>query len=147
MGNLIPGILGSVMLIVGIFLPVVSGPNEDGEIVNYSYFTTLKGGRFSLGILCAVLGLISLALVFTGKYKRLTITGALSLAIVALEYFVTRSQLAEHPEAMLVWIGWMVLALGGVLVLLAGLMKSKGLTPAAPWSSAPPPPPPSTPGR
>ncbi|HEY0375520.1 MAG TPA: hypothetical protein VGC87_01025 [Pyrinomonadaceae bacterium] len=168
MNNRILGIVGSVLLIVGIFLPVVSGPSVNpnatsaadafGDTVSYSYFSTLtSGGGFSLGILCAVLGLVSLALIFTRKYKLLVATGGLALAILALDFFVSRSKLGEIPAEMMtamgdkapgfVWVGWLVLALGAILVLLAGIMKNNEPAPGAAWGSAPPPPPPYTPGR
>ena len=169
MNNRILGLAGSALLIIGIFLPVISGPTLNpnatgmsdafGDTVSYSYFSTLTNGNgFSLGILCAVLGLISLALVFMRKYKLLVATGGLALAMLLLDFFVTKSKMGEIPAEVatalgdkapgFVWIGWVVLILGAILTLLAGIMKSNEPAPGAAWGSAPPPPPPPyTPGR
>ena|SRR5437763_1950549 len=147
MTNLILGIAGSIMLIVGIFLPIINS-----ELGSFSYFSTWQASsQLSLGIFCAVVGLISLIIALVKKYRLLIVTGILAMGLVVVDFVVSKSKLDEYRAAgsdvNFNYIGWIVLLLGAILVLLAGVMKSNVPATGTNWGPTPPPPPPYTPGR
>src|SRR5918998_1393323 len=97
MNNRVMGIIGSALLIVGIFMPIVSFMG----LLNFSYFNMIQiaPGAFFTGILLLLLGFASLALALTNRFKLLILTGILSLAILALDFFRIRSGLSEGASA------------------------------------------------
>jgi len=122
------GILGSILLLIGVFTPIISLP----IIGNINYFHNGQGD----GVILLVLSLISLVLVFRGEYKLLWWTGGSSflVIIVGLIIFSTRIyQLQSNVEqelpdnafgglvnaavqsAELQW-GWIIIILGASLI-------------------------------
>ena len=162
MNNRIVGIIGSALLVIGIFLPIVSIMG----LITFSYFNFIQmaPGTFFTGILLLLLGLASLALTLTNRFKLLLLTGILSLAILALDFFRIRSGLSEAgsvagdrggeigarmAEAMSIGWGFWLMAIGAIALIVAGVMKSTAPARAGDWtgSAPPPPPPPYNPGR
>ena len=68
------GLIGSVVLFIGVFAPIVSVP----IMGNINYFQNGQGD----GMIILVLAAISLILVLMEKYKALWFTGSASLAVL-----------------------------------------------------------------
>lgn len=131
--NQILGLLGSALLILGAFAPVVSVPFH-GSI---TYFNNGHGD----GVIVASLGAISLLLALAQRFRWLVATGGLSLFIVAvgLLQLVTKISdtkagmdvqlsgnlfrgLAEAAmESIQVQWGWALLLIGALLVMAAAI--------------------------
>jgi hypothetical protein len=165
MNNKILGIIGSALLIIGIFLPILSFMG----IISFSLFTFIQGlptgaeampdetGILSLfriiGIVILLLGIGSLLLALKNQFKALIATGLVSLCILVFIFIKLQSffsQIAEKtpPEAreMLgaISTGWglYVMILGAIAVIVAGVMKSPAATINPGWGAPPPPYPP-----
>jgi len=131
------GLIGSAVLFVGVFAPIVSIP----IMGNMNYFQNGKGdGTFVL-----ILAVISLILVLLKKFKGLWFTGLGSMAIMTFTFINfqmalanTRTQmeteLAGNPfrgiadmamqSVQLQW-GWALLIIGAVLVIASAAIKDK----------------------
>jgi len=72
------GLIGSIILFVGVFAPIVSVP----IMGNMNYFQNGKGD----GTIVLLLAVVSLVLVLAKKYKGLWITGLGSLAVMAFTF-------------------------------------------------------------
>lgn len=123
------GLLGSLILVVAVFVPLVSIP----IVGSINYFQNGKGD----GIIILILAIISIYLVFSEKYKGLWITGILSYIVMLItflnfHYEVSRAknnirtELGDNPFAdladmaletlQLEW-GWAFLIAGASLLL------------------------------
>ena len=110
-------LVGSVLLIVGVFLPLMSSP----RMGSFNYFRNGSGdGAFVL-----VLGAVSVVLAITGRYRGLWGTGVGSLLLLGFTFWEFRKVLQglgpETTKLMspeLQW-GWGVLLAGSILVLAA----------------------------
>lgn len=155
MDSRILGIVGGVLLIIGAFCPLI-GVDFLGQTMNVSYFSPQASWE---GIVMLLLGIASIALAVLRKFKLLLIPGILALAITAFDYFSFKSKFADAlgaaSETMreqmenavsMKW-GWIVLILGGLVLLAAGALGKNAPAPGAAWGATPPPPPPYTPGR
>lgn len=159
MDSRILGIVGGVLVLLGMFLPLVTVTiGSAGMSQSVSFFDSIRGGSWE-GWVLMLLGIASIILAVLRKYKFLIVTGVITLGIVVLNYINMKSSLAkamgsadaETLERMGVdvstnWLGWLVLIIGSLVLIAAGAM-AKGAPAAANWGSAPPPPPPYTPGR
>lgn len=137
--NQILGLIGSTILFVGVFTPIVSMP----IVGSLNYFQNGRGD----GAIVLVLALISALLTAARKYKGLLITGGLSLAVLAFTFITfqwrisqakasVKSDLGNNPfvglgEAFmgaiqLQW-GWAVLIVGSIFLLAAGLLKDSSM--------------------
>jgi Ca2+/Na+ antiporter len=147
--NRILGIIGAVLIIIGLFCPIVSVFG-----INISYFDSIKTTSGPDGFIFLGLGVISLVLALLNKTRLLIATGVLTLGYVALSYFSYKSRMSEAMSGanseinsqlgtlvQLQW-GWAVLVLGGILLLVAGIMKKTGPLPVSTYGAPPPPPPP-----
>jgi hypothetical protein len=126
------GIVGSLVLMLGVFVPIVHIPIVGSQ----NYFQNGHGD----GVIILMLALLSLLLTIGRKFRGLVATSLISLALLGFTFlnFQARlahvraqmnEQLADNPfrglgEAMLgsvqlQW-GWVVLLVGAVLLLLAG---------------------------
>ena len=131
------GLIGSVVLFIGVFAPIVSVP----IMGNINYFQNGQGD----GMIILVLAAISLILVLMEKYKALWFTGSASLAVMlfTLVNFQTKMsqfkadmelELADNPfrgladmaisSVQLQW-GWALLVVGAVLVIISAALKNK----------------------
>ncbi|HWT02525.1 MAG TPA: hypothetical protein VN256_19890 [Pyrinomonadaceae bacterium] len=159
MDSRILGIVGGVLVLLGIFLPLVTVTiGQAGMSQSVSFLDSIKGGSWE-GWVLLLLGIGSIVLAVLRQYRFLIVTGVITLGIVVLNYINMKSSLAkamgsadpEMLERMGVdvstnWLGWLVLGLGALILLAAGATGKNAPAPAA-WGSAPPPPPPYTPGR
>ena len=134
------GLAGSIILIIGVFTPIVSLP----FVGSMNYFMNGRGdGTIVLGI-----AVISLILVFLKKYKILWLPGFASLGImlftfIRLQTGMTRirsdmqTQLKGNPFAELGEIalqsiqiqwGWIVLIIGACFLIASATVKDQGET-------------------
>ena len=131
------GLFGSIVLIIGVFTPLVSVP----IMGNMNYFQNGEGD----GTIVLILAVTSLILVLARKYKGLWFTGIGSLGII-LSTFINfrlkisqakediRSEFADNPfrgladvalqSVQLQW-GWAFLIVGAVLVIASAAMKDE----------------------
>lgn len=128
-------IAGSMMLIVGVFLPILSMP----IVGSIDYF---RGGEGD-GVIVLGLGIVSLVLAIAKKYKALLLTSALSIAVLVFtlaHFYYKMSELkSEYVKEMegnpfaglgqlametikLDW-GWVPLISGAVLIGVSAVMK------------------------
>lgn len=131
------GLIGSIVLFVGVFAPIVSVP----IMGNMNYFQNGKGD----GTLILILAIVSLVLVLTKKYKGLWFTGVGSLAVMAFTFInfqmkisdmksQMETELAGNPfrgladmamqSVQLQW-GWALLIVGAGLVIASAAMKDE----------------------
>jgi hypothetical protein len=129
------GLIGSLLLFVGAFAPIVSVP----ILGNMNYFQNGKGD----GTVIVVLAALSLVAVLARAYSFLWITGLGAFGVLAFTFInfqskmsdaknQMESQLAGNPfrgladaamqSVQLQW-GWAVLVVGAVLVLVAAGMR------------------------
>ncbi len=131
------GLIGSIVLFIGVFTPIVSVP----IMGNMNYFQNGKGD----GTLILILAVVSLVLVLTKKYKGLWVTGLGSLAVMAFTFInfqmkisdmksQMESELAGNPfrgladmamqSVQLQW-GWALLIVGAGLVIASAALKDE----------------------
>lgn len=142
--KLIIGIIGSAVLLIGVFAPVIALP----IIGNLNYFQNSKMDSTIL----MFLGIASLALTFLKRYKWLLLTsiGSIGVMIYSFTNFKIRAakassmlepKLIDDPFrelgrlslhfAQLQW-GWAVLLAGAVLIIVAAVMnKNTAIAPRA----------------
>ncbi len=130
------GLLGSLILIVAVFAPIVSIPIM-GSI---NYFQNGKGD----GVIILVLAIVSLILIFLEKYKGLWVTGGISFAVmmftfVNFHYEISgakndiRREFGDNPftdladmaiqSVQLEW-GWALLIVGAALLIFSAASSS-----------------------
>ena len=129
------GLVGGVVLLLGIFLPIVSMP----IVGSVSIFSS---GRID-GYLLLGLAIISLVLAFTNSLKPLRLIGGVSLLIVVIDFVYllyklksikgdVSDKLQGNPfggmaEAMMstvqIQYGWVFFFIGGVLLIYAAAAK------------------------
>lgn len=171
MNNRILGIIGSALLIIGIFLPIISFMG----ILTFSFWTFIAGslpgedptGMVTIfriiGIVILLLGIVSLVLTLKNNYKPLLGTGIVALGILVFVFIKLQSLFSQASEAASgggdmgrqmaggVGMGWgfYVLVLGAIALIVAAVMKSTVPGRTGDWtgSAPPPPPPPYNPGR
>jgi hypothetical protein len=149
MNSRLLGIIGAILLIVGIFCPIVSLFG-----ISISYFDSFRMNSGAIdGFIIAGLGVISLIIALLNKNRILIVTGILALGVMAIDFFNFKSKMSAASSVadselsttlanavQLQW-GWIVLVLGGLLLIVAGIIK-KSVPVAAPGYGMPPPPPP-----
>lgn len=129
------GLIGSIILFIGVFAPVVSVP----IMGNMNYFQNGKGD----GTIIIALAIISLILTLAKKYKGLWFTGLGSLGIMAFTFINFQMRMSEAKSQMerelagnpfrgladlamqsvqLQW-GWALLIVGAALVIAAAAIK------------------------
>ncbi len=132
------GIIGSIVLFVGVFTPIISVP----VVGSLNYFQNGKGD----GVIVLVLAVISMVLVLAKRYGGLWFTGVGSLALMLFTFVnfqVRVSQMREEMETKLAgnpfrgiadvamqsiqiqW-GWAVLIIGAALLITAAAMRRQG---------------------
>lgn len=129
------GLIGSLILFVGVFTPIVSIP----IMGNMNYFQNGRGD----GVIVLILAVVSLVLVLAKKYKGLWFTGLASIAALAFTFINFQmkfldikshmdGELAGNPfrgladmamqSVQLQW-GWALLIVGAALVIAAAAIK------------------------
>lgn len=131
------GLIGSIVLIIGVFTPIVSLP----IVGSMNYFNNGQGdGTIVLG-----LAIVSLIVVLFKKYKALWLTGFASLGMLLYTFMNFQGRMAEARSEMqaqlegnpfagigemalqsvqIQW-GWVVLVIGAVLLLVAAGLREK----------------------
>lgn len=156
MDSRIVGIIGGVLLLIGVFCPLV-GVDILGQSMSVSY---IGSGQTSWeGLVLILLGIAGIALAVLRKGKLLIVPGIVAIAILAYDYFSFKSKMSEQlagaGDAMrqqmenavsMKW-GWIVLLLGALALIVAGAVGRNAPAPGANWGAAPPPPPPYPPAR
>lgn len=133
------GLFGSLLLLIGVFLPVLSVPII-GSI------SLLNNGR-SDGMIILGLAIASLVLIFMHKIKLLWVTGGISIALLSYDLYMVSSKISQtkaefsekmqgnpfggFAEAMLnsvqLQFGWVVLFLGCIILLVTPILANGGL--------------------
>jgi predicted RNA-binding Zn-ribbon protein involved in translation (DUF1610 family) len=129
------GIIGSIILFVGVFTPIISIP----VVGNMNYFQNGKGD----GTIVLILAVISFVLVLTKNYKRLWFTGLGSLGVTLFTFINFQSKMSQMKSQMesqlegnpfrsfadvaiqstqLQW-GWALLIIGAGLVIASAALK------------------------
>jgi hypothetical protein len=130
-------LIGAAILFIGVFTPIVSVP----IMGNINYFMNGRGD----GVVIVVLALAAGALALADKVRHVVWPGAVSLAMLALTFYMfekrmgemranMENELADNPfrgiaematnSVQLQW-GWAVLVLGSALLIYAGLAARK----------------------
>jgi hypothetical protein len=152
MDSRILGIVGGVLLLIGVFCPLIF---VEPLSLNISYIGSGAGTSWE-GLLLILLGIAAIALAVLRKYKLLLVPGLIALAIIAYDYFSFKSKMsemmsgagsrsAELENAVQMKWGWIVLILGALVLLVAGAMGRNLPAPGTAYGA--PPPPPAYPGR
>ena len=131
------GLMGSIILFVGVFTPIVSVP----IMGNVNYFRNGKGD----GTIVLLLAVISFILVLTKNYKGLWLTGIASLVAMLFTFINFQSRISQAKADMewelegnpfrgladmamqsvqLEW-GWALLIVGAALVIASAAMKDE----------------------
>ena len=129
------GFIGSIILFIGVFTPVLNIP----IMGNTTYFQIGK----SVGTIVLVLAAVSVILALAKKYKGLWFTGLGSVAVIALTFFKLQMKLSDMKAKMganlagnpfkglaemamqtvqLQW-GWALLVVGSGLVIASAAMR------------------------
>ena len=154
MDSRILGIVGGVLLLIGVFCPLV-GVDFMGQSMTVSYIGSVAGTSWE-GLLLILLGIAGIALAVLRKYKLLLVPGIVALAIIAYDYFSFKAKMSEMmstagaqssalEDAVSMKWGWIVLILGALVLLIAGATGKNLPAPGMNYGGAPPPP--YTPGR
>ena len=128
------GLLGSFLLFVGVFMPVISVP----IVGNLNYFQNGRGD----GTIILALSVVSIVLIFSRAYRGLWLTGIASLGLLGFTFVNFHIKMSDARQQMerelagnpfrgladlamesvqLQW-GWAVLVVGAVLVIIAAAM-------------------------
>lgn len=131
------GLIGSIVLFVGVFAPIVSIP----IIGNMNYVQNGRGG----GVLIMILAAISLILVLKKRYGGLWLTGIVSLVLMAFTFIRFQIKMSDAKKQMAVdlagnpfrgiadaamqsvqlqW-GWAVLVVGAGLLIASAAIKDE----------------------
>ncbi|MHB1678074.1 MAG: hypothetical protein ACYCSS_11155 [Sulfuriferula sp.] len=86
------GFIGSIILFVGVFAPVVSAP----IIGNMTYYQNGRGD----GIIMLVLAAASLVLALTKNYKGLWLTGFASFGVMLFTFINFQSKMSQMKSDM-----------------------------------------------
>jgi len=129
------GIIGSAVLFVGVFTPIVSMP----IMGNINYFQNGKGD----GVIVLVLAVISLILILLKKFKGLWFTGLGSMGVMIFTFInfqinlanartQMETELVDNPfrgiadmamQSVQIQWGWALLIVGAVLVIASAAIK------------------------
>ena len=122
------GLIGSITLFVGVFMPIVSIP----LVGNINYFQNGEGD----GVIVLVLALISLILVLVKKFKGLGATGLASLIVMGFTFYFFQKKLSQMETELegnpfsglamqsiqLQW-GWAILVVGAGLLIASAVLN------------------------
>lgn len=155
-------IIGASMLLVGCFLPAISFFG----LLNFSYFDLVRlSARFTTGLVILALGGLSLFLALKNNFKPLIGTGILAFLILLFDFITFKKAVSDLSPAgrmgtetmgaastefgqfndlagMLIQPGWgmYIIAIGSILLIVAGALKNKTAMSGPDWNRNPPPP-------
>lgn len=129
------GVVGSIVLLIGVFTPVVSLP----VVGQQNLFQNGRGD----GMFLLLLALVAMLATFAKRFRWVLVTGVLALAFIAFNFWLMQSRissmraelerdLAGNPfrglgdmmlQAVQIQWGWIVLAAGGILLVIAGASR------------------------
>ena len=81
------GIIGSFLLIIGVFSPIISAP----IIGTFNYYLNGQGP----GVIVLIIAIISLGITYFRKYVWLIITGFGSLGIILYSFFTIQNEVLK----------------------------------------------------
>lgn len=152
MNNKILGIIGSALLIIGLFLPVVS----IAGFISFSAFNAITSAPINQSwgaILLGLCGIIGLVLALTNRFRMLLVPGIISLGIIVLAFVKIKSELSSAADtaggdefsqqmaaSVSIGFGIYVMAIGAIIMIVAGIMKSAAPAVNPGWGAPPPPP-------
>ncbi len=131
------GIIGSILLFIGVFAPIISLP----IVGSVNYFQNGRGD----GVIVLIFALISIVLTVSKKYRGLWITGVGSLGVMLFTFVNFQIRLSEMKDEMekklagnpfrgiadvamqsiqIQW-GWAVLIVGAVFLVAAAAISDK----------------------
>jgi len=133
------GLIGSGVLFVGVFMPIVSLP----VLGKLNYFNNGKG----VGVILIIMAVASLILIAVKQHRLLWVTGLGSLALLVYTYIVLQKfikevtesvgqELSGNPFAELVTVafqsvqlqwGWAIMVVGAVLLLAAAFVYESNI--------------------
>jgi len=106
------GLIGSVILFVGLFTPIVS-ITVTGKNINMNYFQYCSDD----GTVILFLAAVSLLLALLKKFKGLWFTGLINMTILVSGFINI-----QRPSLQIQW-GWALLIVGAVLVIASAAIK------------------------
>ena len=112
----ITGLLGSVTLFIGVFVPLISIPTI--ENVNFLHCHRKSDVMIMLG-----LATISFILVLAKKFKALWFTGIVSLCLTIVAFIHFRIWRPHIADIQFEW-GWALLIIGPALIIVSAAMES-----------------------
>ncbi|HYI47937.1 MAG TPA: hypothetical protein VEX35_05670 [Allosphingosinicella sp.] len=145
MDKKILALVGVVVIVIGLFLPIVSSPFGSLNML-------LPGGGIGDGIFILVFALVAGGLALVGQVRHVVWPALLSLGFIAWKFFQLKGAVdtgrdrfaeqagasefqANYGEIMQInYLGWAVLCIGALVLLVAGIMAWSG-----PKAAAPPP--------
>jgi hypothetical protein len=135
-------VIGGVILVIGVFLPIVSGGGTSASFL-------LPGEGMSWeGLVLLACGLLGAILAFIGQAKHSVWFGIVALGLLVWKYMEFKKLMDQAGAALppgvelppelaaqmpaLNMLGWGVLGIGAVVLIIGGAMAWKGSAPAAP---------------
>ena len=125
MTNFVLGLVGSVVLILGVFMPIVRVP----IFGSMNYVNNGKGD----GVIVLLFALVSLFLVMRNEYQWLFLTGFGVLGTMALTFINISKVLAKTNAGVKMFVqfdwAWGVLLLGAIMLITAAIIEPKRTLP------------------
>ncbi len=131
------GLFGSLILFVGVFMPIISMP----MIGNMNYFQNGEGD----GVIIIIFAFLSIMFSFLNKNQGLWFTGIGSLIVLLFSFINFQMKLAELKSQMAIelegnpfggladlamqsvqlqW-GWAVIIVGAIMIIVSAIMKEE----------------------
>ena len=134
------GAVGAVVLFIGAFVPILSGPLI-GTLNYFQYslryglgegvIERILGHIYGIGegVIVLILALVSLVMALTKRRRWLWMTGLLSLGVLAFTFinvllWINASKGREgliEPTIYIQWWGWVVMVVGACLIITAAI--------------------------
>ncbi|MDM7998834.1 MAG: zinc-ribbon domain-containing protein [Dehalococcoidia bacterium] len=113
--QLILGILGSLSILGGVFMPLVRGSGEA--------FATLFGAGSLIGLSFLLWGLIALGLVAVRRFREIAIPSVVVLGLTVFLYIVLSGQ--EGGSYLEYGFGWALLVGGSIMLVISAALPSR----------------------
>jgi hypothetical protein len=103
-------LIGSLLLLIGVFMPLFSVPIFGG----LSYFQMYRINGIIDALIILIIAVVSLLLVYTDFFELLFFTGLGSFALIAYRLYII---MTANVPFLNFELGWLVLFLGSVLLM------------------------------